>query len=317
MWPDKFSKCELTAVMPVRNSKQHIDNIELIIESVLPFPIQLIVVADLYDSKSELDLKIRLKRHIGKQIVITSGKFNSPGAARNFGLKLAESSHVAFWDCDDTPNTENFLKLARSMKLHSAEIGVGNFQFSKPHRNNRITSLTSNLIREVTEHPGIWRMIFDQSRIDIPEFKTFKMAEDQIFLIDIKFEKRKIIRKDLMVYEYQNNIENQLTRDFNSILETKLALNYLLNVLSNKNNELNNQRLLINFCAKQILSSLKYRVFDPKILLKLGKLPFTSFDNFKQAIILINELLYQMLKRSIGYTNVMLRYPKSKPKIDY
>ena len=288
---------EFTAIMPVRNSKSHSTNIVSIVKSLEGLPIQLVIVADLHSPKTEIDLKNLLNIREKSKIVLISGDFNSPGLARNAGLDFAVSNLVTFWDCDDKPIPSNTLLLARKMRSQSQEIGVGDFEFSDSNLKKPIRIKDQSLIGEITLYPGLWRMIFDRDRIDLPKFRDFRMAEDQVFLVEVEFEKRRVLREHLIIYRYQTNVLGQLTSDPRAILDTKEALSFLLSIYFNQNFDLSNQRLLISFTAKQILSMCKYRILTTDSATKFLSAGYSSVSNFKKMLVLLQQIGVQLVQK--------------------
>jgi glycosyltransferase involved in cell wall biosynthesis len=290
---------EFTAIMPVRNSKSHSTNIVSIVESLEGLPIQLVIVADLHSPETEIDLKNLLSIREKSKIVLISGDFNSPGIARNAGLDFAVSNLVTFWDCDDKPIPSNTLLLARKMRSQSQEIGVGDFEFSDSNVNKPIRIKDQSLVEEITLYPGLWRMIFDRDRIHLPRFRDFRMAEDQVFLVEVEFEKRRVLREHLIVYRYQTNVLGQLTRDPQAILDTKKALNFLFLSYLNRESGLSDQRLLVSFIAKQILSMCKYRIHATDLAIKFLRTGYSSMSNFEKMLILLQQIGVQLVQKTM------------------
>jgi hypothetical protein len=206
---------------------------------------------------------------------------------------------VTFWDCDDKPDPGNYLFLSRQMRTQATEIGVGDFEFSDLRSRKRVNFGGADLVSEITSYPGLWRMIFDRDKINLPKFRDFRMAEDQVFLIEIEFEKRKILRESVVVYKYETNVPGQLTRSHEAISDTNLALKFLLSIYFKQNSNLSNQRLLVSLIAKQILSACKHRILAGDLVRLFLKSDFWSVKNFKRLMVLLHQIGIQLMQKSM------------------
>ena len=167
-------------------------------------------------------------RHL--DIVIISGKFGSPGIARNAGLNLVKDGWVAFWDSDDLPHPD--LIFSEILKLDSqAKLLVGNyltFQGDDFICEEPINRRPPRKI-DIALNPGLWRWVFQYSLISDLQFSESKLGEDQIFLARVLMKKQKMSKSVETFYNYQVNRPNSLTNS--RVLDKKSEIRKSIKVL--------------------------------------------------------------------------------------
>lgn len=231
-------KISLTAIIPIGNVKGDLKVLKSWINESKKYPLKLVLVHDFYDVQTEIQVLKISKDFAKSKLKVITGKFGSPGLARNAGLKLVKSEWVAFWDCDDKPLLETIFN-AISISSNTDEVIVGGFQVRNAS-NNLIDFKHSNkpTIRSISLNPGIWRMIFKYDLIRNVEFTNLKLAEDQLFIAELKLPLRKLNFISKSFYEYIYGGNNQLTSKRNNLTDLRLATYLLsLNTLYQQNHQ--------------------------------------------------------------------------------
>jgi glycosyltransferase involved in cell wall biosynthesis len=152
------------------------------------------------------------------------GEFGAPGIARNFAMPLIDSEWFWFVDADDLPNTQLVLSLLHEVQPEH-EVIVGSYVVTS--QSSKIAPLIPSRnsdLRNVARNPGIWRMIFRSSVFHEFRFRNFRMAEDQIFLLDIDFFDRNVKYSELIFYTYFKHEYGQLTSQKSAISDLRLTI---------------------------------------------------------------------------------------------
>ena len=249
----------LTAVIPVRNMAGKLTELEIAITDALGAGFKVIVVHDGADDATGVELQ---NIHAGLKhegLELFSGVYNSPGGARNAGVKKVTTDWLTFWDADDSPIVENLSKLYKIVEKNNADVGIGgyadtnslNLSESKLHRNDHID------LNAIALSPGIWRMIFRTELIVSSPFKSLLLAEDQILLSEIRLTQRKIVYSSAIVYNYSSGNPDSLTGKNRKIDDLIEATSYILKNL--KEEKIKSQKEFDwVMLAKQSLTIFKY-----------------------------------------------------------
>ena len=249
----------LTVVIPVRNMAGKLRDLEFAIAAALRAGFRLIVVHDGSDDQTGVDLHEIYKRQNHQGLELITGVYNSPGGARNAGVKKVTTDWLTFWDADDSPIVENLSELYRIVEISNADVGIGSYADT-----NSLKLSESNLYR--SEHldlnaialsPGIWRMIFRTELIVNSPFKSLLLAEDQILLSEIRLTERKIVFSNAIVYNYLSGNPGSLTGKNRKIDDLIEATSY---ILKDSKNEVTTSQKEFNWVmlAKQYLTIFKY-----------------------------------------------------------
>ena len=210
---------KLSVIVPIFRYSMNAKNLHSWIFDPIIQESQIILVHDLADGEDIQSLKDSILEF--KNIVLVESMCGSPGASRNVGLPLAERSWITFWDCDDQPQVENFIKMIEQGECHNSDICVGSYkvefpggeQVSRMLESNR--KLQSRLPRSLMVNPGIWRWTFRRELISDVRFSKEMLGEDQLFLAQIQAHDSKILFYDEPVYVYTMGISSQITnQDF-------------------------------------------------------------------------------------------------------
>lgn len=220
----------LTSIIPVA-FKLDLEKYLELIPKATECGINIILVHDRHNN--EIVKEIQELKTLEKEFnfLIIEGHFNSPGYARNAGLKYVNTEWVTFWDSDDTPNIDNVVKLLIETMQVKAAFGIGNFrtvlktndhsqniQRCIPHHNN---------LKLVALNPGIWRIVYKVDRIRNIYFNNLLLGEDQIFLGDLKLQESEVFFGDISVYDYFMGEQSQLSKskaNFGELERARIAI---------------------------------------------------------------------------------------------
>ena len=200
--------------------------------------IQVILVHDVGDVETGIELQQFIKNLESKPVLIT-GKFGSPGSARNEGLNLIRGQWTIFWDSDDVPNIVATLSLIQKIK-ETDQIAVGQYRetlynlqvINEPSRKaDNFFTLSTNL--------GIWRMLFRSDILKSARFPALSMAEDLSFVANLNIDPKHISYGQEVIYNYTVGFPNQLTSSEKFSKHNQDALFWVLSNLNSDNRKLN------------------------------------------------------------------------------
>jgi glycosyltransferase involved in cell wall biosynthesis len=223
----------------LKSFQQHIDNIEVIF---------------VHDSKTILSIEqiqqLRLPGENGRYI---HGEFNSPGLARNRGIEEAKGEWIVFWDSDDFGHPAIISSL---VSIRKSQVFIANFNVLRGdglHPKSRKYSKTS--YSQIAVNPGLWRFIFEYKVIANCRFRSLRLGEDIIFLIESGvLEGEKTLAQET-IYEYHIS-PLQSTNKNNMKLEPNMEhfIDELVDVI-----KLNQPKSKLTYAIywRQILSILK------------------------------------------------------------
>lgn len=274
-----MTKPLLSAVIPIHKMSGKLEPLKKWTREAMNQSIQLILIHDFGDQETESELIDLVNSVNSDQIKLISGKFGSPGAARNQGLAEIKTEYFCFWDCDDEPDVRAFAKMAGEARRLNAEIAVGKFTRTSDGKIPGVFRNRSslNLVDRVAFNPGIWRMVFQTSQIGIYRFENLKWAEDQLFLSDIKFADRNVFEFQDSVYLYNNENSSSLTNNPQNASYLLPSIEKLLQTINS-----NDSRKLRAFNAILVLR-------QTMTLLKRGDL-ILKWKGLNQLFMLLNVL---------------------------
>ena len=209
----------LSIVVPVARLNGNITNLQSWISQLPRDDVSVVIVHDVQDELTSQELHEMLKAAAKVNVRMFEATLNSPGLARNFGMKESSAEWIWFVDADDFPEVDQAIKMIREAKINS-EVLVGDYRVDRG--GNRVIHSTSrerNPIMEVAYSPGIWRMVFKRLSLGELNFSQFKMAEDQLFILQYGFSNRNIQFSNRIIYNYFTNIQGQLTSQEGAISE--------------------------------------------------------------------------------------------------
>ncbi len=256
----------LTAVIPVRNMADRLSPLELAITAALESGFKVIVAHDGAEDQTGVELEEIHARLKGSGMELLTGVFNSPGGARNAGVKKVTTDWLTFWDADDIPIIKNLSELYKIVVRNNADVGIGgyadtnsiNLSESKLHRNEYMD------LNSIALSPGIWRMIFRTELIVNSPFKSLLLAEDQVLLSDLRITQRNIVYSNAIVYNYFSGNPSSLTGNNRKIEDLIKATSFISSNLKLEKNV--SQKVFDEIMiAKQSLTILKYGNFKNRI----------------------------------------------------
>jgi glycosyltransferase involved in cell wall biosynthesis len=231
----------LTAIVPIHKMSGKLGPLIKWSQEAVGQNIQLVLIHDFADLETELEL-VEFANLLGSdQVKFISGQFGGPGAARNQGFTQITTPYFCFWDSDDEPDVSKFVSMAEAAQKAGAEVAVGNFKSQLGDKSAGVVLKRSNqnFTDLVAFNPGIWRMCFQTGVIGGYRFENLKWAEDQLFLSDIKFADRHILKFDETVYTYNTDSTSSLTSNRNNASELLLSIRKLIHVLKSQISEKN------------------------------------------------------------------------------
>lgn len=259
----------LSVITPISNMAGKLARLELWLSTILKSDSEVILIHDITDDVTGLELERLFQEHRDGNIQLLQGRFGGPGSARNVGIEMAKGRWISFWDSEDEPNVNNFLKMVEKANSTTCEIIVGGF-ITRSERTNQerkeelfSNNLADNLVR-VAFNPGIWRMAFRRSFLGGNRFPSSRMGEDQLLLANLNFYNSKIDFYNDSVYYYITGNPNQLTANSSAISDLKeVAKTFLQKISLTPRSE--STYLAIMF-IRQCLTLLKRGRFDVRLL---------------------------------------------------
>jgi len=275
--------------VPITGPPSRINNLLSWLSEVNKFNGEVILVHDVSDSDT-VKLLAKTQSKIGNSfnLKIIEGKFGSPGAARNAGKRIAESTWVAFWDCDDIPNVKNVDQLLESSAGDELDFLCGSFDVVDVSSQKSVTqhinsgNPTTDL-KQIALNPGIWRFVFKRTSIESVFFLEISMAEDQDFLMDFNLTKRSGRYSHLITYSYYRGEQGQLTSTKSAFSDLEISIKYLKRCRRNRERNIYLETIYLRQIITGILrGSVRVKIFCSqmfiKMLFSLGNR--TTFDAF-------------------------------------
>lgn len=198
----------LSVVIPVKYPSAHLSNISKIVEVCRQLEVQTVVVFDTSLVFADYEPDFNKLRSLNAEII--AGDFGSPGQARNIGLEKTYGKWVAFWDADDEPNVQEYVRAISNFGSDYSMI-IGGFKIMTNQGVISYIPAVNYESKSLVAHPGIWRFLFRRELIGEIRFPHLKLGEDQVFLARI-FSKHPAFRLvNNPFYIYKLGVEGQLT----------------------------------------------------------------------------------------------------------
>ena len=220
----------LTGIIPIGHVNGDLQPLYNWIDQIAKYPLKLILVHDILDEMTGTALVKFMHMYENLNLHLISGKFGSPGLARNAGLELATSEWLAFWDCDDKPCLNVIFNAINDSKSED-EVLIGGFltnDILKTTLNTNHAVIPS--LKTVALNPGVWRMLFRRMVIDNLKFTNLRLAEDHVFTSEVKLASRRLRFFPKSFYEYSIGVENQLTSRKSSLADLQIASKIIFSI---------------------------------------------------------------------------------------
>ena len=180
-------------IVPVTKMAGKLSNLRTWLSKITSKRIRVSIIHDFADSRTSLELKGIIDQYPEIDIVLIEEKLQSPGLARNIGFNKQNYEWVSFIDSDDFVDVTALINMIDEAPLDT-EVVIGNYLISSAKGTQIIeTSKAKNPKLNVALNPGVWRMVFRREVIGLTRFTKYKMGEDQLFLLDLNFFKRKLL----------------------------------------------------------------------------------------------------------------------------
>ncbi len=200
----------LSCIVPVSRMANDLVELETWIRDSSGLDIEIIIVHDVQDQETEEQLANLFASLQDRRLRLIQEQVNSPGLARNLGLKIAKGKWIAFWDADDLPDAQQ--ALASISENGNSEIIIGRYIVRQRKSGHEKTSSEHDLtLFRVGVNPGLWRMLFKHSVLSGQQFSASKMGEDQVFIAELNFDSKSISFTTRVLYKYFIGRPNQLT----------------------------------------------------------------------------------------------------------
>jgi glycosyltransferase involved in cell wall biosynthesis len=269
----------LSVIIPITRMTGRLENLERTFAECEKKQVEFILVHDEQDSSTHKEIEGLVEKFDNLNIRLFRETFNSPGLARNFGIRQSTGRWFCFSDADDLPQISNLIKISQLTEEIDAQVGIGSILVVNDKKELLTKSkglearLMSNII-SFAKNPAFTRFVFKSDVFRPVEFPKIKMGEDQVYLSRTKFLDYKILFSDELLYIYFTNLPNQATKNALSLKELPVAIELLRKSLPN------NSAQMKVFIEAQILkmsfSCLKRRIKLTNSLLNISKLILTS-----------------------------------------
>ena len=235
--------------------------------------VEVIVVHDKQDEETGRELREILNSINSDRCILIEEFVNSPGLARNLGLKAASGIWVIFADSDDNLMILDIMENLGDHRESEIDAYIYNFEtFDVSSKKTRSNYHKSNSIR-IGWTPGIWRWVFRRESIERLKFPKYKMGEDQLFLMQFLGQTRILSFQSQVIYSYVTGSSQQLTNSTSSIAQ-----------ISDLLSEMRNFRSLKGFMPNEITEVMYLHLILTSIIHASG------FEKISQFFSLIIEL---------------------------
>lgn len=252
----------VSAVLPVYGPTfaTRREHLKLIFDS--RFEIKLVIVADSFGEKDLSSLSKLINTTESTDVNLVTGIFGNPGSARNAGLELVDTDWVCFWDSDDLPKQDSFLRMIKSADEEHFQIAKGTYQIENASNNQHVTVEREFIDNESPERhlldPGLWRYAFSREIYQKVRFPPLKMGEDQDFLVQALLFKKPVYQSSEVVYVYRIGYSPQLSREKSSFDDASKSLEILKDLLDKYRGDQLSSRIILTSYLKQLFSIIKH-----------------------------------------------------------
>jgi hypothetical protein len=255
----------LTAIVPIHKMSGRLEDLKQWVCESVKLDIHVVLVHDFGDTETEQELQDFVKRQNSPHITFISGNYGGPGLARNAAMHLIRTEYFCFWDSDDFPLVQSFHSMVTHAAENKVEIAVGgyNTETEKPLGREKFVGTTQELINQVALNPGLWRMAFRSQRFNGERFRNLRLAEDQLFLVDLDFAEQRLSPFPGVVYQYNQESPNSLTKQLVNLIDVPASLMVIREKLTSVTSILS-RNFLLALWLRQSLTLLKLGSFSLK-----------------------------------------------------
>lgn len=263
---DGTVKTILSIITPISRMSGKLENLTAWLIEIAHLPVQVIIVHDVQDELTGPELDSLISKLGNSQITLVHKYCGSPGLARNLGMSYVNADWICFWDSDDRPRVQEFLKMISNASEDDSDFCVGSYVEISPKglKNHTFPNSINFNSAYLLRNPGIWRMGFNRNFIRDATFAESRMAEDQYFLCKLDLSSGKTHISDKVVYEYYTDFGNQLTKDRSALKDIPEVLKLLLK-LSQSANSSEQKSFVLNVITRVSLTGIKKARLKTKI----------------------------------------------------
>jgi glycosyltransferase involved in cell wall biosynthesis len=257
----------LTAIVPVHKMSGRLEELKHWVCESLKLNIRIILVHDFGDFDTEKELEDFVNAQDSSKLVFISGQFGGPGMARNAAMHQITTEYFCFWDSDDIPLVQNFYEMVLQAAKDEIDIAVGLFEINEDNklRQNPLENKGISLIDKVALNPGLWRMAFASKHFSEYRFRELRLAEDQLFLVEIDFAERRIFADPRTVYCYNSDSPGSLTKQRSNLSDICTFLG-VINFKLASSLSLQSRPFLLVMGVKQALTLVKSGTIHLKLV---------------------------------------------------
>lgn len=208
---------DLSVIIPITKMSGRLENLKNVVKRLINSNVEVLLIHDYQDADTSTELSLFKKLHPTTNLVLIEGQYGSPGMARNAGLNEAHGRFVTFWDSDDEPQVDEYLKFADKTISMDFDLGLSGFSIKNKTGEVRDFQIANkDLSLELTNiaiRPGLWRFIFNRKVLDNLYFSNSRMGEDQVFIVKAILNARRAITFRASTYQYLIGNEGQLTQN--------------------------------------------------------------------------------------------------------
>jgi glycosyltransferase involved in cell wall biosynthesis len=298
-------KTILTVIVPIGPLAGRTENLFKWIKAIREKPLEVILVFDDNMDGTREIITEELAKMNYNNITFLSGAYGGPGVARNEAIPLVKSEWFAFWDADDLPSVDKFLKMIDEAADNGFKVAMG--QFSVKDFESRLTRYftragSKDWELSLAQSPGIWRFAFSSKEFQQLRFPALLMGEDQIYLALLNLKKADVYETNEIVYEYFVGMSQQLTQNKYAIVDLTHAGDILEKI--SKGELLGNKRLASFMFVKQQLTKIKKENLNISSVTSFGKLVKYLMIKPPTKTYVLSKILLK--KRKYSYPNQII-----------
>ena len=206
-----MKKPSCTIIVPIGTNNSNLAEIKTWLPFIDTSKVCIHLVHDIKDPNLSVSIRNYLEELNDGAIYLTEGYFGSPGLARNVGLNTLNTEWFCFWDSDDFIRVATFHSALQSLNS-DFDVLIGDYEIQEGESSRKKEIMPSKqILSQIVLDPGLWRMIFNKRYFGNSRFRDFIMGEDQIYLIESKFDCARMRHTDKSWYTYVKGSPFQLT----------------------------------------------------------------------------------------------------------